>query len=258
MPQDRSRLKNGMAHNGTKMAMLGRKRHTQNGFTITEVLVAMVIASVLITAVYQTFHSQQRSYTVQSEAAAMEQNLRSGLYLLTRELRSAGYNPTQATTSDFRFVTSFPPTNNLFVINYATDHSMVAFTLDTDGSGAIEPNKNEQIAYRFNSAQKTLERFNDTQANPTKKWETVASDIDAVCFTYFDQNTHITTDPTRIEYVEISLLARTQKQDSKYTNTTVYTNKASVNLCPACVGDHYRRRLLTTTIQIRNKLITPS
>jgi len=218
----------------------------------------MVIAAVLTTAVYQTFHSQQRSYTLQSEAATMEQNLRSGLYLLTRELRSAGYNPTQATTGDFRFVTSFPATNNLFVVNYATDHSLVAFTLDADGSGAIEPNKNEQIAYRFNNAQKTLERFNDTQANPAQKWETVASDIDVVYFTYFDQDNNLTTDSTSIAYVEISLLARTRKQDSKYTNTTVYTNKAGVNLCPACVGDHYRRRLLTTTIQIRNKLISPS
>ena len=241
---------------GVNWPLRGHKTH--NGFTITEVLVALVISSVLTTAVYQTFHSQQRSYTLQSEAAAMEQNLRSGLYLLTRELRSAGYNPTQASTSDFRFVTSFPAPNNVFVVNYAADHSLVAFTLDTDGSGAIEPNKNEQIAYRFNNAQKTLERFNDTQADLTKKWETVASDIDAVYFTYFDQDNTITYDPTSIEYVEVALLARTRKQDSKYTNTTVYTNKAGVNLCPACVGDHYRRRLLTTTIQIRNKLITPS
>ena len=104
--------------------------NTQSGFTLTEVLVAMVISAVLTTAVYQTFHSQQRSYTLQSEAATMEQNLRSGLYLLTREVRSAGYNPTQATTGGFRFVTSFPAPNNLFVVNYATDHSLVAFTLD--------------------------------------------------------------------------------------------------------------------------------
>ena len=241
---------------GVNWPVQGHK--TQSGFTLTEVLVAMVISAVLTTAVYQTFHSQQRSYTLQSEAATMEQNLRSGLYLLTREVRSAGYNPTQATTAGFRFVTSFPAPNNLFVVNYATDHSLVAFTLDSDGSGAIEPNKNEQIAYQFNNAQKTLERFNDAQPDPAQKWETVASDIDVVYFTYFDQNNNLTADPTSIAYVEISLLARTRKQDSKYTHTTVYTNRDGVNLCPACAGDHYRRRLLTTTIQIRNKLIMPS
>jgi type II secretory pathway component PulJ len=220
-------------------------------------MIAMAISSVVIAAVYQTFHAQQHTYTVQKEAAAMEQGLRGGLYLLTKELRSAGYNPQQENTDNFRFVTSFPAPNNLFVVNYAADHATVAFTLDTDSNGSIEPGKNEQIAYRFNDVLKTLERFNDKEGDPAKKWEIVASNIDAVYFTYFDQNKNITTDPADIEYVEISLLARTENQDSKYTNTNVYTNKAGVNLCPACVGDHYRHRLLTTTIQIRNRLITP-
>ena len=244
--------------------MMAYKRNTQNGFNIIEVMIAVAISSVLTTTVYQTFHSQQRSYTMQSEAAAMEQNLRGGLYLLSKELRSAGYNPQQtptdssAPTTNFRFVTSFPAPNNLFAVNYANDHSIVAFTLDTDSSKFIESNKNEQIAYRFNTAQKTLERFNDKQADPTKKWEIVASNIDAVYFTYFDQNSAITTNQANIEYVEISLLARMGKKDSKYTNTHVYTNKEGVNLCPACIGDHYHRGLLTTTIQIRNKLVTAS
>ena len=244
--------------------MMAYRRNTRNGFTVIEVMIAMAISSVLVATVYQTFLSQLRSYTMQSETAAMEQNLRGSLYLLTRELRSAGYNPTLATpdpldpAKNFRFVTSFPAPNNLFAVNYATDHSIVAFTLDTDGSGVIESNRNEQIAYKFDNATKTLQRFNDTQADITKKWEIVASNIDAVYFTYFDQNNTITTNPTSIRYVEISLLARMAKQDSKYTNTTVYTNKEGVNLCSACLGDHYHRHLLTTTIQIRNKLFTPS
>src|SRR5215471_4165369 len=223
------------------------KRKTQSGFNLIEVMVAVAISSVLITAVYQTFHSQQRSYTMQNEAAAMEQNLRGSLYLLTKELRSAGYNPQQTPTdssvptTNFRFVTSFPAPNNLFTVDYATAHSLVAFTSDSDGNGTIAstPNNNEQIAYRFNNAQKTLERFNDI----TNQWEITSSNIDAVYFTYFDQSKNPTANPANIEYVEISLLARTGKPDSKYTNTHVYTNKdGTVNLCPACAGDHYHRR----------------
>src|SRR5262249_5357136 len=198
------------------------KRKIQNGFTIIEVMIAAAISSVLVTAVYQTFLSQQRTYTMQSEAAAMEQNLRGSLYLLTKELRSAGYNPAQATTNNFRFVTSFPDTNNLFVVDYTNDHSLVAFTLDPDGSGGIEANQNEQITYRFNNGQKTLERFKDAQPDPTKKWETVAGNIEAVYFAYFDQNKTITTNPANIEYVEVSLLSRMGKKDSNYTNTHVY------------------------------------
>jgi Tfp pilus assembly protein PilW len=202
----------------------------------------------------------------------MEQNLRGSLYLLTKELRSAGYNPMQTPTDssdptkNFRFVTSFPTPNNLFTVNYADAHFTVAFTLDTDGSGSIESNRNEQIAYKFDKVTKTLQRFNDSQPDIAKKWEIVAGNIDAVYFMYYDKDKIVTTDPADIEYVEISMLAKTGKQDSKYTSTTVYTNKEGIKLCPqvsdTCVndsfGDHYRRRLLTTTIQIRNKLFTAS
>jgi prepilin-type N-terminal cleavage/methylation domain-containing protein len=253
-----------------KQIMIASKRKPQNGFTIIEVMIAVVISSILTAAVYQTFHSQQRSYAMQSEAAAMEQNLRGSLYLLTKELRSAGYNPQRETNNNFRFVTSFPAPNNLFTVNYADDHFTVAFTLDTDGSGGIESNKNEQIAYKFDKNTKTLQRFNDSQPDITKKWEIVASNIDAVYFMYYDDKGAITANPVDIEYVEISMLARTSKQDSKYTDTTVYTNKEGVKLCLEVMkpdtdkcpndsfGDHYRRRLLTTTIQIRNKLIEPN
>src|SRR6266436_4383976 len=232
--------------------MVVYRRNTQKGFTIIEVMITMVISSVLVTAVYQTFHSQQRSYTMQSEAAAMEQNLRGGLYLLTRELRSAGYNPARAVPTNIGFVTTFPAPNNQFIVNYATDTSTIAFTLDNNGNGVIDPSSNEQIAYRFNNATKALERFNDTNINPADKWEAVATNIDAVNYAYFEQNNNLTMNPTNIRYVEVSLLARMAKQDAKYINTTVYTNKQGVNLCPACVGDHYHRRLLVTTIQIRN------
>lgn len=259
-----------------KGTMIACGRNAHNGFTVIEVMIAMVISSVLVTAVYQTFHSQQRSYTMQNEAVAMEQNLRGSLYLLTKELRSAGYNPGQTptdssqSTTNFRFVTSFPAPNNLFVVNYAQDPFTVAFTLDADGNGIISstPNNNEQIAYKFDKDTKTLQRFNDIEEDITKKWEIVASNIDAVHFTYFDKSKNITFDPANIEYVEITILVRMGKKDSNYTDTTVYTTKEDIKLCPLVLasdkcpndsfGDHYRRRLMTTTIQIRNRIITAS
>jgi type IV pilus assembly protein PilW len=233
-------------------AIMADSRTTKNGFTVIEVMITMVISSVLIAAIYQTFQSQQRSYSIQSGTVAMQQNLRGSMYLMNKELRSAGYNPSKTITNYVSFVTTFPAPNNQFVVNYATDHSIVAFTLDTNGSGAIDPSSNEQLAYRFNNTAKTLERFNAATVNPANKWETVATNIDAVYFAYFDQNNALTTTLADIRYVEVSLLAKMEKKDNKYTNTTVYTNKQGVNLCPLCAGDHYHHRLLTTTIQLRN------
>jgi prepilin-type N-terminal cleavage/methylation domain-containing protein len=235
------------------------KRNTQNGFNIIEIMIAVAISSVLTTAVYQTFHSQQRSYLMQSGTAAMQQTLRGGMYLMTRDLLSSGYNPTKTMSNYVSFVTGFPAPNNQFVVNYATDTSIVAFTLDANVNGAIDPSSNEQIAYRFNNATKTLERFNATKINPADKWEAVATNIDAVYFAYFDQNNTLTTNPSDFRYIEASLLVRMAQQDNKYTNTTVYKNKHGDKLCPITTcpngyfGDHYHRSLLTTTIQLRNR-----
>ena len=66
------------------------RRTTKNGFTVIEVMITMMISSVLIAAVYQTFQSQQRSYSIQSGTVAMQQNLRGSMYLMNKELRSAG------------------------------------------------------------------------------------------------------------------------------------------------------------------------
>ena len=242
-----------------KRIMMPYRGNRQHGFTVIEVMLATVIASVLITAVYQTFHSQQRSYLMQTGTAAMQQNLRGSMYLMNRELRSAGYNPTKLITNYVSFVTNFSAPNNFVSdVNYANDHSIVAFTLDTNGNGAIDPSSNEQLAYRFNKPDATkpgaLERFNAIGHT----WEVVATNIDAVYFAYFDQNNTLTTNPANIRQIEVSLLARMEKKDDKYTNMTVYKNKHGDTLCPiaACpngyFGDHYHRRLLTTTIQLRN------
>jgi prepilin-type N-terminal cleavage/methylation domain-containing protein len=64
------------------------------GFTLIEILVAMVIAAIVMTSVYSVYYSQQRSYIIQEEVAAMHQNLRAAMSIMEREIRMAGCNPT--------------------------------------------------------------------------------------------------------------------------------------------------------------------
>ena len=72
----------------------GRRPETSSqGFTLMELLVAMVISSIVIAAVYSSYYSQQKSYVVQEEVAVMQQNLRGGLIIMDRDIRMAGYDP---------------------------------------------------------------------------------------------------------------------------------------------------------------------
>ena len=57
------------------------------GFTIVELIVSALIASVLMGAVYQVLVTNQRVSVVQSEQVAGHQTVRAGIDLLTQELR---------------------------------------------------------------------------------------------------------------------------------------------------------------------------
>lgn len=216
----------------------------QQGFTLIEVLVAMACSSLMIAALYQVFHSQQRSFMKQDDVTEMQQNLRAGIYLMTKDLRSAGFDPNK--TAKAGFVSNFDPAVFDTDINYAVDTNVIAFTIDDDGDGNIQANDNEQIAYRLQD--NNLERFSVSR----DAWEPIANNIDALNFVYLDSSGNVTLLPTDFKAVEVSLLVRTGDKDLHYTNTQIFRNKQGVDICPDCNNDNYHHRLLSTTIRIRN------
>jgi type IV pilus assembly protein PilW len=63
----------------------------EKGSTLIEVLAAVVIFSIVLTAAFATFIFQKQSYTTQTHVAGMQQNLRVALDTLSRDIRMAGY-----------------------------------------------------------------------------------------------------------------------------------------------------------------------
>jgi len=63
----------------------------KNGLTLIELLIALVLSSILIAALYRLFISQQKTYTVQDQVADIQQNIRVAIDQMTREIRMAGY-----------------------------------------------------------------------------------------------------------------------------------------------------------------------
>ena len=58
-----------------------QNRHTA-GFTLVEMLIAMVVSTVLVGAVYTSYQIQEKASTVQREMARMENCTRAALYLI--------------------------------------------------------------------------------------------------------------------------------------------------------------------------------
>jgi type IV pilus assembly protein PilW len=145
----------------------------RRGFTLVELLIAMVVTGVVTTAVYSAYRSQQQAYVKQSDACLVQQNLRAAIYHLERSIRMAGFNPTgKPMTVGFSGVAS--PTQNQITLAY-----------DTNENGVLDAN--ETYGFQRNAATNTL---NMTQGGPA---QTMAEGITALTFTFLDSNNNPST-----------------------------------------------------------------
>jgi type IV pilus assembly protein PilW len=73
----------------TKESIMDTRKNA--GFTLVELLIAIALGLVIMAGLYQTFRTQHDTYIVQDQVAAMQQNLRAAMYLITRDLQMAGW-----------------------------------------------------------------------------------------------------------------------------------------------------------------------
>jgi len=233
--------------------MVGMLRK-RSGFTLVEILVALALAGLVSAAVYNVYISQNKSYVVQDRVAEMQQNLRAAMYMMKREIRMAGYDPSGA--DNLGFVTALAdddPDKDDDAKKATTDDNRVAFTIDDDGDGTIGDSNEERVAYRLLGDE--LQRLS-AGAN---SWHTLAQDIDALDFVYLgaggptDVLDLSVDDPASIRSVQITLVARADFRDQDYTNNTVYVNQQDATILDMSASpDNFRRRRLTTQLRCRN------
>ena len=62
----------------------------KSGFTLIELLIALVLSIVIVGAVYATFNSQQKSFSLTNQKMDMQQQGRAAMNFIMRDLRMAG------------------------------------------------------------------------------------------------------------------------------------------------------------------------
>ena len=229
-------------------AEIKRKRILkEQGFTIVELLVAMAVSLLALGAIYSTFQSQHKSYLVQEEVAAMQQNIRAAMYHIQREIRMAGCDPT----------------GNAGAGIVTANANSISFTEDVwDGSDGSDPDgdtddDNEDITYNLDDSDgdgvdDELDRNN----------QTVAQNINALDFVYLDGASPPTVlnpggtdvaagDLSKIRSVEITIVARTGRNIRSSPNNMVYYNQQGAEIL-AAQNDNFSRKRLTTVIKFRN------
>jgi type IV pilus assembly protein PilW len=200
------------------------------GLTLVELLVALAMAAIVSVALVAIFSSYTRTQTVQENVISMQQNLRAALYLMERDLRMAGYrgpDPTNAPAAGF----------------LTANADNLSFTVVDDATNTLET-----ITYTFTN--NTIQRSDGSMANTV-----VAENVDGLEFYYTLKNdlqntTYSGGDLGNIRSVEITVLARTNRNDRDFTNTTTYTAASGATWGP--FNDGRRRRISEGMILFRN------
>ncbi|MCP4717317.1 MAG: prepilin-type N-terminal cleavage/methylation domain-containing protein [Deltaproteobacteria bacterium] len=200
--------------------------HPTSGFTLVEMMISIVIVGVLTGAIYETYENQQRAYLRQELRSDMHQNARTGLYFLKKDIRMAGYDPTEDAQA------------SILVAAIAD----LEFEVDADGSGVIGDGSREWVQYALtedNNGDGMADSFPCRLGRAYKSnagssgLQPVADYAEALEFCYIlDDGTATTSadEPERIRSVYVSVLMRTAVTVKGHRNANVQYRPASCDL----------------------------
>jgi len=255
------------------------KSATQGGFTLIELMIAMVIAAILGTAMVANFVSQQRSAAIVRQTAHMQQQLRGAMYILEQGIRMAGFNPEDA---DFFGIDETlrrsiddgnPDVVGSPALRLAADWSP---GVATHQNGILEESERPIFLLINNPAKGVTDLFREIDGDR----QMVAENIErlAFSFAYLDDAGDLvrdgagdivwavdTTNDNRLDtniddgtnvgpitrdricLVRVQMLARASNQSPNYISPVFLVGDQ-----PPAGGDAFRRRLLDRVVECRN------
>lgn len=174
---------------------MGNKYLKNNfGFTLIELLVAMVISTIVAAGIFTAYKSQQDTQLAQEQIVEMQQNLRAALYILTREIRMAGYDPDG--TGDYGISSPGDGSSSdpLIFIYYDDDAGAPKITTINLYDSTVDPGNTED------------------EIQITASGSAIAENISVLQFTYLDKDGNLIPTPKsnidQIRSIHIVITAR--------------------------------------------------
>ena len=194
----------------------------KRGFSLIELLVALVIMSVVSLAIYGVFSISSRSYTTQSVTADVQQSVRASMEVILQDIRMAGLDPAASGN---------------FGIELA-EVSKLRFTSDSidagtgDFNGALDNTNSERITYVLQGTQLNQILYETTSSENSQP---LISDVQNLTFTYFDADGNDLGSP----------VPSLQLQDIRMVNVSITVEEPAGRGAPV-------RRTLVKQVKCRN------
>lgn len=208
------------------------RRSSTSGFSLVELLVALVVSIMVVGGAALLGAQMQSSYRGQLEAAAAQQEGRYALQWIERYLRATGNNPYRVDTTDCGVnpveAIRFDPNGN----GLQDDIRVQMDANPTDGliggaSGACNQS-NEDVTIAFNPADSTITvRDNVTGTLAVARTDSVIAGLQ---FVYRNPNRQITTLPSNVAFIETRVQVRTKITDQNLGNPAVQTVSSEIRV----------------------------
>ena len=176
------------------------RTQSRDGFTLIEMVMALGLSLVTVTAVYSLYISELRAQNVREDMLEMQQQARVVIDVVSRELLMAGFDP-RGVNKDVDL------TNDFLGITYDPDRLIIK--ADLNGNGLIV-DANESIMFLYDSKTYTLRRNTGGGNQP------FGENIESFLVEYFDQGGNPTVDSASIQQVKVTVTARTEDPDLQY------------------------------------------
>lgn len=156
------------------------------GYTLVEVMVALVIVSILGIAMMNLFRAQHQVQARQNTGVERTMGARAALDMMAREMRNAGYNPRRMANTGF----------------IKTDVTEVEWTADLNGDGDVDdtgPSGDERVRYFLDIQRGELVR------DAAGVQVVVADHVSGLTLTYLNEELAEVASGEEIEQVNIRL-----------------------------------------------------
>lgn len=224
----------------------------QRGFTLVELIVVIGIFSIVMAAIYSVFVRSNRVYIAQEEVVAAQQEARSALEILGREIRMAGLIAADNQSGGFDMITSAAWAANpdsaieIATVDVANRTTTLAFKSDLDDDGSTDAvryvyyhSDHATASRRSTLYREVLTWSGGAWADPSGIGEQLfLENIQSLTLTYQMADGTTSTDPANLEDIRgvvINLVAQTAHAVEPYEG-----------------GKFVRTKQLTSNIQIRN------
>ena len=172
----------------------------EQGFTITEFLIACALLSLLMAAIVKSFALFNDTYTAQNTAANLQQIARTGMDIMSQNIRMAGFNPLKIAGVG---------------IQGDSSGNRIQFSYDADADGNLADN--EVITF-FHEDNRLKRQLGDGDR------VAIIDNVTDLKFIYRDVDNNVTGDPSDIKTVEISMTV-TQPAGPRRTISRTYATR---------------------------------